>query len=244
MVSVVTHHRFMWNKIRYIFKIVLLKKEALSFILRLLNTLCQLNWWTALLISSVFPCPEWHISRSQGDGKLIFKLNFEYTIWWWQFGCKDGWTPESTTKFGYDVKMRSIQDEEFSKTCVGSFMIWWSPNCEVRNSIFAPSQVVLSLIYQLLDFILKSPSTTVKSELDSARVSRVSSKLSVNFSKSSLVWLGKIDKEKQIYIFLRQLVIQNLYFLVSNGHLVFSVEGNFWYRYIHHPFYVVMGGSD
>ena len=31
------------------------------------------------------------------------------------FGCKDGRTPESTTKFGYDVKTRLIQDEEFSK---------------------------------------------------------------------------------------------------------------------------------
>ena len=85
-------------------------------------------------------------------------------MWWWQFGCKDGWTLESTTKPGCDVKMRLIQDEE---TCVGSFMIWWKPYCEVENSISAPSVVVLSLIYQFLDFILKSP--------------RVSSKLSVNF---------------------------------------------------------------
>ena len=61
------------------------------------------------------------------------------------------------------------------------------PYCEVTNSIFASSVVVLSLIYQFLDFRLKSPRTAIKSELDSSRVSRVSSKLSVNFSKSSLV---------------------------------------------------------
>ena len=69
-------------------------------------------------------------------------------------------------------------------------MIWWSPYCEVTKSIFAPSVVDLSLIYQLLDFILKSPSTKIKCELDSASVSKVSQKLSVNFSKSSLAWLG------------------------------------------------------
>ena len=35
-----------------------------------------------------------------------------------------------------------------------------------------------------------SPGTAIKCELDSAVVSRVSSKLYVNFSKPSLVWLG------------------------------------------------------
>ena len=122
-------------------------------------------------------------------GKWTFQLNFAYAIWWWQFGCKDGWTLESTTKFGCDVKMRSIQDEEFSNTCVGSFLIWRTPNCEVTNSILAPSVVGLSLMYQFLDFIFEFPSTTTKSELDS-RVSIVISKLSANFSKLSLVWLG------------------------------------------------------
>ena len=104
-------------------------------------------------------------------------------------GCKDGWIPESTTKFGCDGKMRSIQEEEFSKTWVGLFMIWLNPYCEGANQIFEPV-VVLSLIYQFLDLILKSPSTIIKCELDSARVSRISSKLSENFSKPSLVWLG------------------------------------------------------
>ena len=43
-------------------------------------------------------------------------------------------------------------------------------------------------------------------------------------------------------MFESQLVIQNLHFLVSNEYLVFSVEGNFWNRYIYHPFYVAMKG--
>ena len=40
-------------------------------------------------------------------------------------------------------------------------------DCEVTISIFASSVVVLSLIYQFLDFILKSSGTSVKYELDS-----------------------------------------------------------------------------
>ena len=77
-------------------------------------------------------------------------------------------------------------------------------------------------MYQFLDFIFKPPSTTTKSELDSARVARVSSKLSVNYHH---LFDLEIDKEKQIYIFYSQFVIQNLYFLVSNEYLVFSMEG-------------------
>ena len=95
-----------------------------------------------------------------------------------------------TTYFGCNVKIRSIEDKEFSKTCAGSFMIWWSQYCEVTNSIFATFVVVLSLIYQFLDFISKSLSTAINCELDSARISKVSPKLSVNFSKPSLVWPG------------------------------------------------------
>ena len=106
--------------------------------------------------------------------KSNFQVKFAYTISWWKFGCSDGWAPESTTTFGCDVKMRSMQDEQFSKTCVGSFIIWWSRYCEVTNSIFAPYVVVSSLIYQSLDFILNSPSTIIKWELDSARASKVS----------------------------------------------------------------------
>ena len=98
--------------------------------------------------------------------------------------------PESTTKFGCDVKMRSIQGQEISEICIGSSMIWMNPYCEVTNSIYAACVVVLSLIYRFFDFILKTLSATIKCELDSARVSIVSSKSSVNFSKPSLVSPG------------------------------------------------------
>ena len=121
-------------------------------------------------------------------GKLNFQVKFcignlMVAVWvsrWWML--------ESTTKFSCDVKMRSIQDQEISEICIGSSMIWMNPYCEVTNSIYAASVVVLSLIYQFLDFILKTFSATIKCELDLARVSIVSSKPSVNFSKPSLVW--------------------------------------------------------
>ena len=45
------------------------------------------------------------------------KLNF---ISWWQLGCKKGWTPLSTTKLGWSVKMRSMQGNEFGNKWVGS----------------------------------------------------------------------------------------------------------------------------
>ena len=72
--------------------------------------------------------------------------------------------------------------------------------------------------------MLKSPSTAIKCELHSTRVSKVSSKLSVNFSKP---FGAETNKEKQMYIFWSPLVIQNLYFVVGKKYLVFSMERNF-----------------
>ena len=75
------------------------------------------------------------------------------------FGCKDGRTPESTTKFGCDVKTRLIQDGEFSK-------ILWSKKFNLCTFwgyfiIIIPTLRFYFVIYQLLDFILKSPSTAI-----------------------------------------------------------------------------------
>ena len=63
-------------------------------------------------------------------------------IWWWQFWCNDGCTPDSITKLGWEVKIRSIQEEDESKMCVGSLMIWLNPNCDVICSILLPSKLV------------------------------------------------------------------------------------------------------
>ena len=49
-------------------------------------------------------------------------MNLAKTIWWWQLGWRDGWTPDSTTKFGCDVNIKSIYEEEFSNKWVGSLI--------------------------------------------------------------------------------------------------------------------------
>ena len=50
------------------------------------------------------------------------KLNFAKTAWWWQFGCKDEWTPDSMTKFGVKVKIKSIQEDDELSLCVSSWI--------------------------------------------------------------------------------------------------------------------------
>ena len=41
-------------------------------------------------------------------------LKLECTIWSWQFGWRDAWTPGLTDKFGWSVKPKSIQEELFA----------------------------------------------------------------------------------------------------------------------------------
>ena len=50
------------------------------------------------------------------------RLKLEWTIWWWQFGCNNAWTPEFTDRFGWWVKIKSIQEELLACICVGSFI--------------------------------------------------------------------------------------------------------------------------
>ena len=51
--------------------------------------------------------------------------------WWWQFWCNYRCTTDSIIKLGWEVKIRSIQEDDESKMYVGSLMIWVNPNCEV-----------------------------------------------------------------------------------------------------------------
>ena len=79
------------------------------------------------------------------------------TIWWWQLGCKDAWTPEFTAKFGWSVKSKSIHEELFDCTCVGSFINWKNPFEDVSEYKFVPSEVLMSSDHQEEDLALKSP---------------------------------------------------------------------------------------
>ena len=57
------------------------------------------------------------------DQKLL-SLYFSKTVWWWQFGYSDRWTPECITKLGWDVKVKLIQEAELPKIYFGFFIIW------------------------------------------------------------------------------------------------------------------------
>ena len=144
-------------------------------------------------------------------------------MWWWQFECSDEWAPDFITKFGCDVKSKSIQEDEWLSMWVGWFMIflslyWWvgwfiiclSPYWEVRFAILEPSVVVLSFLYHWLNFVLKSPSAITKNGFVSKILSRISSKLFVNVSNSSWDWLGDLYEDKILQNLLPFLQIENI----------------------------------
>ena len=61
------------------------------------------------------------------------------------------------------------------------------PNWDVIASIFKPSYDVVSFLYQLVVFALKSPMAAIKKRLLLVSVSKVSSRLSAKVSKISRV---------------------------------------------------------
>ena len=109
----------------------------------------------------------------------------ENIIWSWQFGWREGWTPDLTKVSGCGVNIKSIHKEEFCNKYVGSFINWCNLNWEVTLSMELPSKLVLSWLYQLQDLALKSPIIVVRKEPFYARVSNMISKLSEKVSKSS-----------------------------------------------------------
>ena len=63
-------------------------------------------------------------------------------------------------------------------------------------------KVVVSPIYQLLDFPLKSPLAAIKKGLVVERASRVSLNLSQKFAKSSSVWFSKPVQRNKVENFI------------------------------------------
>ena len=68
------------------------------------------------------------------------------------------------------------------------------------TSILEPSMVVVSPVYQLLDFALKSSMASIKKGLVVQTASRISSKLLKKFSKSSSDWFADLYKETKFQI--------------------------------------------
>ena len=77
-----------------------------------------------------------------------------------------------------------MQVGEFSKVCVGSVITCFIPYKDVKSSNWAPSAVVVSLDYKLLDLALKSPIINIKCGLDM---------LTTSFSKLVVKELRSLD---------------------------------------------------
>ena len=71
-------------------------------------------------------------------------------IWWWELGYKDGQTPDSVIKFGCEVNVRSIHEEEDSITYICSLISWCNLNCDDIFSITLPLLVVMTFLHNYL----------------------------------------------------------------------------------------------
>ena len=112
-------------------------------------------------------------------------------ILWWQFSWSDGLIPLFITKLIWSVKIRSIQDDEFWKMCVGSNINWEKPYSELIDSICVPSLFVMLWTHQLLDLALKSPSRIVKAGSLFLILHNRFSGNRTKYSNSLWFWLGE-----------------------------------------------------
>ena len=65
--------------------------------------------------------------------------------------------PVSMTKFGWDVNIKSIQEEVLSSKCVGLLIICLRSYSVAKQSVLVPSKLLLAMMHQLDDRALKSP---------------------------------------------------------------------------------------
>ena len=79
--------------------------------------------------------------------------------------CKDEWTPEFTDKFGWSVKIKSIQEELFVWICIGSLINWEKTFEDVNENNFDPFLVQKSFVHHARN-ALKSPVITAKDGLN------------------------------------------------------------------------------
>ena len=80
------------------------------------------------------------------------------------------------SKLGWSVKMRSMQDDEFSNRWVGSDISWCNPCIVVNELMSVPSGDVMSSGHHVVDLALKLPIIIVKDGLSSlTKLSKFSS---------------------------------------------------------------------
>ena len=83
-----------------------------------------------------------------------------------------------------------IHEILFFWMCVGSFINWVTPLEDVSENVFNSSIVLVSLDHQEEDLELKSPVTTDKDGLRLFMSFKKFSKLDINKSNSSVLWLA------------------------------------------------------
>ena len=135
--------------------------------------------------------------------------------------------PDSITRRGWEVNIKSMQEEEFPKMWVGSVINYCRPNWEVTASNLEPSYVVSSCLYQFQDFVLKWPGTTVRNGFWLLILSNENCKLSPNSPKESEDWLGDRYKEIKLHNFPPSKISKIKHF-VDNGHQLVSKQVNFY----------------
>ena len=156
----------------------------------------------------------------------ILRLNFSNVIWRWQFACSEEWSPDSISKFDWVVKIRSTHDEKLQIKCVDSLIICCNPYWKVKPSLLEPSSVVILLLYQRLNFALKSPRMTARKGLFTVTESKLYSRLLINNSKPSWLWLGERYNEIKLHS-LSLIFISKLIHSWSNDYFWFLVEEKF-----------------
>ena len=115
------------------------------------------------------------------------RLKLEWTIWQWQFGCNDAWTPEFTDNFGWSLKIKSIQKELLVCKCVGSFINWETPFGDVNERNFSLSESLMSSDHQHDVLPLKSPVITNKNGLVFSYVAQKSLSTSQKWIKFTVI---------------------------------------------------------
>ena len=77
-------------------------------------------------------------------------------------GCNEAGMPQSVTKCGWSIKIRSIQGEDWERICVGPDITWWRPNMCVRESVWFLSIDNMFTCHHEYDLALKSSRIIVK----------------------------------------------------------------------------------
>ena len=104
---------------------------------------------------------------------------------------KGEFVPQLTTLFGWSVKIKSVQEQEWGSRCVGSDIRWWKL-CKDLNTYNCVPSIALPSFHQDEDVASKSPRIMINKEFVEAVLHKSSSKSDSKFSDSVLPWLGDL----------------------------------------------------